>query len=253
MNAVNEVPDEPVEPVPAVDAAVVSAATSDTPEPVSQGALVEVHPPHPAAHSIKEFLLQLLTITAGVLIALSIEGLLEWNHHRLLVREAKETIAREIVDNKTALARHFKDWDRSADGIENSLKLANDLLSTKKSDIHQIELGFHLSALSDASWRTAERTGALIYMDYADVQDYARLYGHQDLYASQQRRVMDRTVSALSQIAGESDPHKAPPGDLERFRLELMALRGDMLADKQLGEALMKAYDEALAKHKTPE
>ena len=74
--------------------------------------------------------------------------------------------------------------------------------ATKKSEIRQIELSSQLSSLSDASWRTAERTGAL---------------------------------------------------DLERFRLELMALRGEMLADKQLGEALLKAYDEALANHKTAE
>ena len=123
--------------------------------------------------------------------------------------------------------------------------------SPRSNPIHQIEIGFHGSSLSDAGWRTAERTGALTYMEYSDVQDYARLYGIQDMYVSQQRRIMDRAVSALSQVAGGSDPHKAPPGDLERFRLELMALRGEMLADKQLGEALLNAYDEALALHKT--
>ena len=212
---------------------------------------MEIHPPHPAAHSIKEFLLQLLTITAGVLIALSIEGLIEWNHHRTLVREAKDMIAREIADNKNALARHFKDGDRSADGIEKSLELANELLATKKSDIQEIEIGFHLAELTDASWRTAERTGALTYMEYSDVQAYARLYGRQDMYVSQQRRIMDETVSALSQLG--DDPHKAPPADLERFRLSLMALRSEMYVDKQVGEALLKAYDEALAHDNTAE
>ena len=178
---------------------------------------MEVHPPHAPAHSVKDFLIQLLTITTGVLIALSIEGLTEWNHHRLLVREAKETIGREIADNKSALARHFSEWDRSTEGIDKALQLANELLATRKTDIHTIELGYHLSSLSDASWRTAERTGALAYMDYADVQDYAKLYGEQDLYVSQQRRVLDRTVSALSMVTG-GDPDKAPPNDLERFR-----------------------------------
>jgi hypothetical protein len=221
-------------------------------ETPSEGAPVEVHPPHAAAHSVKDFLIQLLTITAGVLIALSIEGLTEWNHHRLLVREAKETIEREIGDNKSALARHFKDWDASTDGIDKALDLANELLATKKSDIHEINIGFHLSSLSDASWRTADRTGALAYMDYGDVQDYAKLYGYQDLYVSQQRRVMDRTVLVLSTIAS-GDPHQAPPNDLERFRQDLMTLRAELLADKQLGESLGKAYDEALAKHKSGE
>jgi len=250
---VNELPDEPVDPALPVDAVNTGEASASPREPVSQGAPVEIHPPHPAAHSIKDFFLQLVTITAGVLIALAIEGLLEWNHHRLLVREAKETISREIVDNKNALARHFKDWDRSAEGIEKSLTLANELLATKKSDVNEIELQFHMASLSDASWRTAERTSALTYMDYADVQAYARLYGYQDLYVSQQRRVMDRTVSALSQLAGAADPHSAPPSDLERFRLELMSLRGEMHADKQLGESLLKAYDEALAHDRTAE
>jgi hypothetical protein len=45
-------------------------------------------------------------------------------------------------------------------------------------------VGVHLSSLSDASWRTAERTGALTYMDYSDVQHYARLYGIQELCVS---------------------------------------------------------------------
>src|SRR5262245_25696016 len=88
------------------EAADASAEPPDASGPVSQGVPVEIHPPHAAAHSLKEFLLQLLTITAGVLIALLIEGMVEWNHHRTLVREAKEMIAREIADNKGALARH---------------------------------------------------------------------------------------------------------------------------------------------------
>ena len=56
----------------------------------------------------------------------------------------------------------------------------------------------------------------------------------------------------MSQLGG-GEPHKAPPNDLERFRLDLMTLPGEMLADKQIGEALAKAYDEALAKHESEE
>jgi hypothetical protein len=248
---VTEVPDEPVEDAAPEDVAEAAAAPPSRHEKVSQGAPVEIHAPHAPAHSVKDFLIQLLTITAGVLIALSIEGLTEWNHHRLLVREATETIAREIADNKSALDRHFTDWDKTVAGMEKALQLANELLAEKKSDIRQMELGFHLSSLNDASWRTAERTGALAFMDYADVQDYAKLYGVQELYTSQQRRVMDRTVSVIGLVS--DDPHKASADDLARFRLDLMALRGELLADRQLGEALAKAYGEALAKHKMAE
>jgi len=103
----NEVPEEPVEPAVPGDAVETVSAPYSAQAIVSQGAPVESHPPHAPAHSIKDFFIQLLTITAGVLIALSIEGLTEWNHHRQLVREATETIAREIADNRSALNRHF--------------------------------------------------------------------------------------------------------------------------------------------------
>jgi hypothetical protein len=49
-----------------------------------------IHPPEGPIHSIKDFLLALTTITAGVLIALSLEGFIEWNHNRRLVREAEK-------------------------------------------------------------------------------------------------------------------------------------------------------------------
>ena len=63
---------------------------------------MDIHP-HPPAHSFKELLVQLFTITLGVLIALGLEGLVEWQHHRSLVREAREMIDREIEDNRKDL------------------------------------------------------------------------------------------------------------------------------------------------------
>lgn len=60
---------------------------------------MDIHPPHPI-HSWKDFGVQLITITAGILIALSLEGVRESIRDRALVREARENIHREIADNK---------------------------------------------------------------------------------------------------------------------------------------------------------
>ncbi len=225
----------------------VAPPSHETP---ARGAPVDVHPPRTAAHSVKNFLIELLTITAGVLIALSIEGLREWNNHRQLVKETHETIAREIADNKGAIERHLAGAEEREKDVDTSMQLANELLKTKTSSIRSLSLGFHMSSLSAAAWQGAERTGALTHMDYADVQKYAKLYGTQSLYDDQQRRLMAQTVAALSALAGgyDSDPHKAPPEDLERFRQNLMALRGLLLVDRQLGGSLLKIYSEALAK-----
>jgi len=44
--------------------------------------MFDVHPSHVAAHTWKDFLIQIATISVGLLIALVLEQTVEWNHHR---------------------------------------------------------------------------------------------------------------------------------------------------------------------------
>lgn len=207
---------------------------------------MEVHPPHAAAHSLREFLAQLGTITAGVLIALSIEGLLEWNHYRTLVREAKATIDLEIADNKKELDGVLAGSESLKKDLDTALRLANDLLTTKKSDVHQINLGFEIAELSTASWRSAESTGALGHMEYSDVREYSTLYEIQDLLAQQQRRGIEGVAAASAIFTDNRDPHQAPAGDLELFRQQVLGMRANLQIQEQIGRRLSAAYQELL-------
>jgi len=54
--------------------------------------MLEVHPPHKAFAGIREFLLHLLTITVGLLIAVGIERIVEWRHHEHPVEQARVTL-----------------------------------------------------------------------------------------------------------------------------------------------------------------
>jgi hypothetical protein len=207
---------------------------------------MEIHPPHGSIQSLKDFLIALATITAGVLIALSLEGLLEWNHNRRLVREARETVTREITDNKKEVDGILASAAARQNDLDNALRLANELLNSKKSDIRQVNLGTSIAELSSAGWQSAERTGALTHMDYAEVQKYAGLYELQNLFAVQQRQVLGRLASALA-VLGAGDPHTAAPRDLELFRQHVLGLRADLIIERQLGQGLSEAYGKSLA------
>src|SRR6201995_2335043 len=63
----------------------------------------DIHPPEEAAHSWRDILIHLATITIGLFIALSLEGCVEWQHHRHLVHEARENIRSEMIDNQKEL------------------------------------------------------------------------------------------------------------------------------------------------------
>ncbi len=50
--------------------------------------MLDVHPPHEKIHGFRDFLLHLLTITIGLLIALGLEALVERVHQNHLREES---------------------------------------------------------------------------------------------------------------------------------------------------------------------
>jgi hypothetical protein len=195
-------------------------------------------------YTLADYAFQLITVTAGVLIALFIDGLSDWNNNRALVATARQMIAREVADNLKELEDLPKKIESSATDIENGLKLANDLLAKGKSDIHEVNLNFDLADLSDASWQSADRTGALAHMAYDEVRKYAELYSHQALFVTQQRKNVDLVASSAALIAPSFDPTTANKQDVEKFREQLMQLQANVYVTGQLGGQMIKSYRE---------
>jgi hypothetical protein len=117
--------------------------------------MIDIHPPEQAAHSWRDIFIHLATITVGLFIALSLEGCVEWQHHRHLVREARENIRTEMQENQKelhdALGQIHKEQAQVKADIE--------ALKTLRKDINahglSVTLSFGNSALQDASWNTA--------------------------------------------------------------------------------------------------
>lgn len=61
--------------------------------------MFEIHPPHSPIHGWRDLFLQLVTITVGLLIALALEGLAEWLHHRHIMHQAQASLYVEIKAN----------------------------------------------------------------------------------------------------------------------------------------------------------
>src|SRR5215813_2480722 len=62
---------------------------------------MEIHAPEKPVLTVKEAAVHLLIVTVGILIALSLEAIVEYVHHRTIVREARE-IMREEIDRALA-------------------------------------------------------------------------------------------------------------------------------------------------------
>ncbi len=197
--------------------------------------------------SRKRILLELFIVTAGVLIALLIDSLVEWNRYRVLVNEARATLAREMADNGREVEQVLATMADRDKRIETALRFANEMLAEKKTAVNELQLGFDFADVGSASWKTAAQTGALAHMDYSEVQRYSRLYDLQDLFVEQQRRTLDILSSAIA-ILGVGDPNQATTDDLKLFRERLLALRGQTTIEQQLAARLAKNYSELLGR-----
>ena len=61
----------------------------------------------PLRDTARRFTFEIAAITAGILIALSIDAVVERQRERALVSQARTAVAREIADNRQDLERGF--------------------------------------------------------------------------------------------------------------------------------------------------
>jgi hypothetical protein len=140
--------------------------------------MLDVHPPHKAIGNAGEFFLHLFTITIGLLIAVGIEAAVERHQHRELAREARET----MTENLAALRKvQLNPNDPSAN------------------DLH-LDISYSTTGFEDTGWKTAQVTGALAFMPYAESKKYSGIYGVEQTFLKEQDQLSDDEAHILGTI-----------------------------------------------------
>lgn len=210
--------------------------------------MIDVHSPHERISGFRDFLLHLLTITIGLLIALGLEACVELWHHRNLRNEADAKLRQEITDNQKELAETRSAISKERENLISILKFLQARRANRPYDIHSLSLNFTLGTLRNASWRTAAATGALAYMEYPHVQHYATAYQVQDEFSALQSQTLEDFMQLQSYVVFEFDPKKMSPEDAQTASIDVRRTIAHLVSTDQIGEGLNKAYREALAR-----
>src|SRR6185436_215210 len=208
---------------------------------------MEIHAPDHPITGWKDTAKHLAIITAGVLIALALEGVVSWADHRLLVREAKANLTAEIRSNRKELEGLFANIDREQKELEQADRVALAFIERGKVD-NKINLSWNFAELKNAAVTTGEITGAFGFMDYAEVRHYADVYDLQAQFMrSQERQVQDYQliVGFIPRITGSKAPSQA---SIEEWRGRINNAVAALAFQEILGRTLLKRYDELLAK-----
>ena len=152
---------------------------------------MDIHVPRKAITSLKELLRELAIITAGILIALGFDGLVQWWHHHQLAQEARVNIMSELRENQQELAKEIQALQTVLQQGEALVTLVHQLEVNPKTPLHQASLNFTMAELHSTSWNTASTTGALSFMPYAEVKRYTEVYDLQHAFDAVQQRALE--------------------------------------------------------------
>jgi hypothetical protein len=207
---------------------------------------MEIHSPKGPILSVRHLLVELATITLGILIALSLEALTGWFHHRTLVREARANIQHEIADNKKELDNAIANIPDSERDLQQALGFVSDLLGKRKPGLHTLRFNYIIAQLNATSRTTAEATGALGYMEYSEVKTYAAAYEGQQQFERLQERLLDAFVPLLN-ATHEADPAKADERELLEWKDRILTSLSYLQTEAIYGKSVSRKFDAVLA------
>ncbi len=165
--------------------------------------MLDVHPPHKAIGNAGEFFLHLFTITIGLLIAVGIEGAVEHHQHRKLAGEARETMTEEIRKNAGSIT------DALADIASEQQKMKENLGAVRKVQLNpndpsadnlHLDISYSSTGLEDTGWKTAQATGALAFMPYAESKKFSGIYGGEETFLKEQDQLSADEAHVLGTI-----------------------------------------------------
>jgi hypothetical protein len=202
--------------------------------------------PERTAHTARSIVVELATITAGVLIALSIDSAAEWYHHRALVQEARANITTELRSNRGELDGFLKRIPEMRGQLGKALELVSAL--EKRQPIgNKLELGINIAQLSRSSLETAQATGAQGFMAYEEVKRYADAYGLQQQFSVLQEQLLEQWIPLLNfSHVGPDNMNDRELGELKTRTLTVMSY---LHVQDGVGKGLLEQYDAALAGH----
>jgi hypothetical protein len=214
-------------------------------------AVIDVHPPHEPIHGWRDFFLHLTTITIGLLIALSLEGFVEWQHHRHLVHEAEASLHAEIESNAKGLPDAIANLHKNQADLKNDVTVLKYIIKNHKEPEHSsMTISSGIQNIDDVSWKTAQSTTALSYMSYAQAEQYSSIYSTQnELFGAEQQAARDAIISLAPFMNTAKDDPDLTEGQANDIKQKIEVLQGQLTLVDSLMKDLDANYKKFLTAH----
>ena len=213
---------------------------------------MEIHAPKHPITGWKQTVKHLAIITAGVLIALALEGIVAWLRSPR-ARPGSGQVANlteEIRNNKKALDGMFANLEKEQRQLGHADEVAQVVSDRKVPGKIDLDLSANPAELKNAAVTTGQITGAFGYMKYDQVSRYASVYDLQAQFMRLQERDGQNFQALLAFIPRLDGASPPSPAAVEDWRGHINIARAGIFIREQVARQLQKRYDEMLASEK---
>ncbi len=210
--------------------------------------MLDVHAPHVSIQGWRDFLLHILAITIGLFIAVSLESSVGWLHRRHLVHAAEVNLLSEIQANADALKEVAADVHDEQEALSRDVSTLNEIIKTHKTPPNaSMQINFHLKALDNLSWKTAQSTNALSLMSYDRAKEYAAIYSLQEAFDTAEKQAGRDAILSLAPFLNLDKDAVISPTDADAIKRQIEILQGQLLLLDSTISALDREYKKFLS------
>jgi len=144
--------------------------------------MLDVHPPHEAAHTWKDFFIHIATIVIGLLIAIALEQTVELIHRHHEAREARMLLREEVEVNRKVLRQSQYVLKLHEDYLFADLPVIDRVRThtLKPNDI--VVMWRPHPEFVDAAWQSLRENQTASLLLYGELQRYASIYSLQHAF-----------------------------------------------------------------------
>jgi hypothetical protein len=203
--------------------------------------MLDVHPPHQAAHSWKDFFIHIITIVIGLLIAIGLEQTVEFVHHRNEVRETREALKQEREENRKLFAVDIADFRLVNASLQNNLQVFLFLQQHPGTPEEKLpgvlHWGLAFEPAVESVWKNAQETQVLSLFPRQEAEADANLYWLLDQLDTLANTAYSAVHSAGSYAIVDPDPSHLTPTqvaeEIEQIKkaIDLLQVWGVYLSD----------------------
>ena len=202
--------------------------------------MLDVHPPHHAIDTWRDFFIHIATIVVGLLIAVGLGNLVERIHDHYELDETRAALVQEQKANETAWAQDEHDWRITFVELKNNLQVLGYLRqhpgtpqTALPGDLRWIQSPFEWN---HAVWDAAQQKGIVQRMPLDEANGYEEYYSVLRLMDGQSLQ----TWNAINEAHGfdllDPDPTHLPAAQLDQvIQLTLAALEKHVLLGYTFG------------------